>query len=59
VEEEGGEMHTILTGDYAQWVGSWQPSELPSGQKLRDPEPLFKKLDPGIVDDELARLDAA
>jgi methionyl-tRNA synthetase len=59
VEEEGGAKHTILTGDYAQWVGSWQPSELPTGQKLREAEPLFKKLDPGIVDDELARLDAA
>ena len=27
--------------------------------ELREPEPLFKKLDPGIVDDELGRLDAA
>jgi methionyl-tRNA synthetase len=59
IEEESGEKHTILTGDYTDWVGSWQPSELPVGQKLRPPEPLFKKLDPGIVDDELRRLDAA
>jgi methionyl-tRNA synthetase len=59
IEEEGGAKHTILTGDYTQWVGSWRPSELPAGQKLREAEPLFKKLDPGIVDDELARLDTA
>ena len=59
VEEEDGAKHTILAGDYANWVGRWQPSELPPGQKLREAEPLFKKLDPGIVDDELARLDAA
>src|SRR5881275_2748992 len=59
IEEGSGEKHTILTGDYADWVGSWQSSELPVGQKLRAPEPLFKKLDPGIVDDELRRLDAA
>jgi hypothetical protein len=26
---------------------------------LREPEPLFEKLDPGIVEDELRRLDAA
>jgi methionyl-tRNA synthetase len=40
-------------------VGRWEPSELPAGQKLREPEPLFRKLDPGIVDDELARLNPA
>jgi methionyl-tRNA synthetase len=56
IAEEGGERHTILTGDYTGWTGSWQPSELAPGQKLREPEPLFRKLDPGIVDEELARL---
>jgi methionyl-tRNA synthetase len=40
-------------------VQSWEPSALAPGQKLREPEPLFKKLDPGIVEDELRRLDAA
>jgi methionyl-tRNA synthetase len=57
--EEGGEKHTVLTGDYSSWVGRWEPSELPSGQKLREPVPLFRKLDPGIVDDELQRLNPA
>ncbi|MFL5944614.1 MAG: methionine--tRNA ligase [Gaiellaceae bacterium] len=59
VEEEGGERHTVLTGDYSDWVRRWEASDLEPGQKLREPEPLFKKLDPGIVDDELSRLDAA
>ena len=59
VEEDGGERHTVLTGDYTQWLQRWEPSDLPAGQKLREPEPLFKKLDPGIVEDELRRLDAA
>ena len=59
IHEEGGEHHTVLTGDYENWVKRWAPSELPAGQKLREPEPLFKKLDPGIVEDELRRLDAA
>jgi methionyl-tRNA synthetase len=59
IEEDDGEKHTILTGDYSSWVGRWEPSELPAGQKLREPEPLFRKLDPGIVDEELGRLSPA
>jgi methionyl-tRNA synthetase len=59
VEEEGGDKHTILTGDYSGWVGDWGPSDLPPGQKLNEPEALFRKLDPGIVDEELRRLEAA
>jgi methionyl-tRNA synthetase len=59
IEEQGGERHTILTGDYASWVGRWQPSELPTGQKFSEPEPLFRKLDPSIVDEELTRLTTA
>jgi methionyl-tRNA synthetase len=46
VTDETGEEHAILTGDYSSWVGSWQPTELAEGQRLRDPAPLFKKLDP-------------
>ncbi|HEY4237773.1 MAG TPA: class I tRNA ligase family protein, partial [Gaiellaceae bacterium] len=45
VEEEDGSTHEILSGDYASWVGSWAPSELPPGQTLREPRPLFRKLD--------------
>ena len=59
IDEGTGQKHTILTGDYSGWVGRWQPSELAAGQKLHEPEPLFRKLDPGIVDDELGRLTPA
>jgi methionyl-tRNA synthetase len=59
IEEDAGQKHTILTGDYSSWVGRWEPSELPAGQKLREPEPLFRKLDPGIVGEELGRLTPA
>jgi methionyl-tRNA synthetase len=52
VTEEDGGTHEILTGDYAGWVGSWTPSELAPGQQLREPRPLFKKLD---LDEVLAR----
>jgi methionyl-tRNA synthetase len=59
VEEEDGNRHTILTGDYSSWVGEWPPSDLPPGQSLKEPAPLFRKLDAGIVDEELRRLEAA
>jgi methionyl-tRNA synthetase len=56
VTEEDGSTHNVLTGDYASWVGSWSPSELPAGQALREPVPLFRKLPLETVDQELARL---
>jgi methionyl-tRNA synthetase len=55
--DEGGETHTVLTGDYASWVGRWAPSDLAAGQALQKPQPLYRKLDSAIVDDELARME--
>ena len=54
---EEGKVHQALCyeGDLGQ-VG-WAPSDLPAGQRLRRPEPLFKKLDEGIVEEEMARLE--
>jgi methionyl-tRNA synthetase len=54
--EDDGAVHEILTGDYSDWVGSWEPSDLRPGQALREPRPLFKKLDESIVDEELRRM---
>ena len=56
IAEEGGRKHTVLMGEYSSWVGRWEPSALSAGQRLREPAPLFQKLDPGIVDEELRRL---
>jgi methionyl-tRNA synthetase len=56
VVEEDGSAHEVLTGDYTSWIGEWKPSELPAGQVLAEPEPLFKKLDESIVAEELARM---
>ena len=57
VEEEGGREHGVLTGDYGACVGRWVPSDLPAGQALREPKPLFVKLDPEkVVAGELARM---
>ena len=36
--------------------GSWAPSQLKGGEVLQTPQPLFKKLEAKIVDEERARL---
>ena len=60
IEEEGGPPHVVLTGDYETWAGRWEPTELPPGQVLREPRPLYTKLDPDqVVADELARMQRA
>ena len=60
VEEEGGAPHVVLTGDYHAWSGGWEPTELPAGQALREPRPLYVKLDPErVVADELERMQRA
>jgi len=57
VAGEDGREHAVLTGDYASWVGRWEPSALPPGQALREPAPLFAKLDADkVVAEELARM---
>jgi methionyl-tRNA synthetase len=53
--EEGG-SHEVLTGEYGSWMGRWEPSALAPGQRLSEPEPLFRKLDPALVDEELRRM---
>jgi methionyl-tRNA synthetase len=39
-----------------QASGRWAPSELPPGQALRVPKPLYKKLDDSLVEEERDRL---
>jgi methionyl-tRNA synthetase len=57
VREDDGPPYTVLTGHYAEWVGRWEPTALPAGQTLREPRPLYAKLDPErVVPDELARM---
>jgi len=52
---DGGAGYPILTGDYT--VGTrWESVPLEAGRTLATPTPVFRKLDPSIVDDELARL---
>jgi methionyl-tRNA synthetase len=54
-EEERG-CHRALCYEDMGATGRWAPSELPVGQRLRPPQPLFSKLEESIVEEELARL---
>ncbi len=56
--QEEGDSHLVLTGDYEALHGRWQVSQLPAGQKLLEPKPLFRKLDPeAVVAEELERME--
>jgi methionyl-tRNA synthetase len=54
--EEDTRAHQALTYDASHASGHWAASELPPGQALRQPEPLYRKLDDSVVEDERARL---
>ncbi len=54
--EENGREHEALCYDNSQAAGRWEPSQLASGQILRKPAPLFKKLEPEVAEQEIARL---
>jgi methionyl-tRNA synthetase len=58
VDEEtavGSPSYSVLTGDYDTGV-RWQSTPLDVGRPISPPTPIFTKLDPSIVDEELARL---
>ncbi|HEY4976540.1 MAG TPA: methionine--tRNA ligase [Gaiellaceae bacterium] len=56
--QEEGDSHLVLTGDFEKLRGRWQVSRLPVGQKLLEPQPLFRKLDPeAVVAEELKRME--
>ncbi len=54
--EEETRSHRALCYDASGLTGRWEPSQLPPGQLLRKPRPLFTKLDESVVQEELARL---
>jgi methionyl-tRNA synthetase len=58
VAEEGGPPYPVITGDYAV-AARWEPAPIRPGTPLQTPTPLFAKLDPGLADEELARLERA
>ena len=56
VFREKERSHEALTYDDSRASGKWQPAPLQPGQGLQQPEPLYKKLEPEIVEAERSRL---
>jgi methionyl-tRNA synthetase len=54
--DEAEHSHAALCYDDSQATGKWEPSQLPAGQGLQRPSPLFRKLDEDVAEQELARL---
>ena len=52
-------LHAYLGFDGSVQESGWKVEFLPVGQRLRQPEPLFVKLDEAIVAEETSRLDAS
>jgi methionyl-tRNA synthetase len=48
--------HQALCYDSSALTARWEPSQLPPGREMRQPKPLFTKLDDSVVEEELARL---
>ncbi len=55
VQDDLGE-HTVLRYHAGEASGTWQPPQLKPGQALRQPQPLFRKLEASIVEEERSRL---
>src|SRR5215469_14468481 len=55
VDEDGGPSYPVITGDYDSTF-RWESRPVTPGTPLAVPAPLFTKLDPSVVDEEIARL---
>ncbi len=55
---DGGSPYPVITGDYSRQP-AWRSTPVVPGTPVAVPTPVFTKLDPGIVDEELARLEEA
>ncbi|MCW2724969.1 MAG: metS [Frankiales bacterium] len=53
---DGGPSYPVLMGDY-DTEAVWESRPLRAGVEIAPPTPLFTKLDPSVVDEELARLE--
>ena len=48
--------HGVLRYNPEGAAGRWEPSQIQAGHRLDKPEPLFRKLEPVIIEEERARL---
>jgi methionyl-tRNA synthetase len=55
---DGGPSYPVLMGDYTPGA-RWTSTPIEAGRPLAPPKPVFRKLDPSIVNEELARLEDA
>ncbi|MFN2524084.1 MAG: methionine--tRNA ligase [Mycobacteriales bacterium] len=55
---DGGPGYPVLMGDYGT-AAVWESRPIRVGHPIGPPTPLFAKLDPSVVDEELARLEQA
>jgi len=55
--QEKTRSHHALTYEHSGAIGTWAKSALPPGQTLRQPTPLFRKLDESVIEEEYARLE--
>jgi methionyl-tRNA synthetase len=51
----GSPSYSVLTGDYDTGA-RWTSVPIDVGRPLTAPTPVFTKLDPSVIDEELARL---
>jgi methionyl-tRNA synthetase len=56
VYEDGAPGYPVITGDYTTAAARWESAPIRPGTPVAAPAPLFAKLDPAVVDEELARL---
>jgi methionyl-tRNA synthetase len=56
VNENGGPTYPVITGDY-RTAARWESAPIKPGTKLSTPTPLFTKLAPEVVAEELDRLE--
>nr|WP_296070424.1 methionine--tRNA ligase [uncultured Actinoplanes sp.] len=52
---DGGPSYPVITGDYSAGA-RWESVPLVAGTRLAAPKPVFRKLEPSVIEEELARL---
>ncbi len=57
VSEDGNADYPVLMGSYDDAAAVWASRPVAVGTPLQPPTPVFRKLDPSIVDEELGRLE--